>query len=543
MRVGAGAINHFGRGRFDISNRGAGQKASPSLYRSPVSSQIAINPQGQQHLSLFSHSGKALSSKLMIPDHQKNAGGSVSSRVKKVAVVAEKGRKVIGEVSHLTLLGMRMAKMGHLITKGTKEIPDDAFNSSFRAFESINIAGQSIAFIKSTGETIYGAVRDAAAHGKRGEAQSLLESFNAETRQFDSGIASREQRAKLRRLMSEKKSDLSRSKTQIAIDRLTQIAGNTEQAGKIAHSAMFIAESSSKLAAKALPGMAIALGAMRTIQSAIKTGSQVSALNNLAKATSATKDPLLKALAGYIKQERTINARKNLVSTAVSFASTGVAIGLAASGAGAPAAFIATGAIGAAVSISETAFNAWHNRKLAKNRKQADWLMKSGRPLNALARENIGVAEKNFLAKLRHAHGNELKETVTFLRNFGLTDATIKKLQLAPEDTAIKKLRTVLYEDKVKYKGLQLKQTAKTLAHVIGLSALGKRIKAGSLWLMSRLKPDKRCSVGHSLLSGGQSTQLSKKIHYTFRQPTAPDSLQVQYYLRKRLTIKLGKRL
>ena len=102
--------------------------------------------------------------------------------------------------------------------------------------------------------------------------------------------------------------------------------------------------------------------------------------------------------------------------------------------------------------------------------------MASRESLTGLARTNIGVAERAFLLRLRTAEGEELKESIRFLRNFGVTDNTIKKLQLAPEKAALKTLQGVLYRDKVKCKGLQLKQTAKSLSHVAGFTALGKRI-------------------------------------------------------------------
>ncbi len=346
---------------------------------------------------------------------------------------------------------------------------------------------------------------------------------------------------RLQTLVGKKGSDLSRSKGQIVLDRLTQVAGLSEQATDITHSAVLLAESTSKIAARAVPGLGIALTALNTVYSAVRTGSQISALNNLAKAKTATKDPLLKALAGHIKQERTFTARKHLASTAVNLAMTGVTIGLTASGAGAPAAFIGAGAAAGAVSIGSIALTAWHGRKLAKAREKSDVLMQSGRSLESLAKENIGVAEKAFLSRLRHSSGDELKETVAFLRNFGLTDNTIKKLQLAPEDTALKTLKQVLYQDKVKYKGLQLKQTAKTLSHVIGLTALAKRVKSGTLWLMAKLKPRSQKtavqSPGDSMTTPpAEKTVTQRKRAYGFiDKPQLYPSLSE--YQRQRMTV------
>ena len=64
-------------------------------------------------------------------------------------------------------------------------------------------------------------------------------------------------------------------------------------------------------------------------------------------------------------------------------------------------------------------------------------------------------------------------------------------------------LRKSLYSDKVKFKGLQLKQTVKTLAHVSALTALGRRIKAGTQWLKAKLMQNRQTDginpVGHSI--------------------------------------------
>ena len=103
--------------------------------------------------------------------------------------------------------------------------------------------------------------------------------------------------------------------------------------------------------------------------------------------------------------------------------------------------------------------------------------------LESLARENIGVAEKAFLRRLRHAQGHELLESVTFLRHLGVSGTMIRKLQLAPEDIALSTLQKLLYNDKLNFKGLSLRQSAESLSHILGISALGKRIKSGSLWL------------------------------------------------------------
>ena len=501
-----------------------------------------VCPQGKQNLSLSDPPNRTrnLAANILVGKNQIHFDKG-SNKTDKATVVAGQARHVAGKASYLTLLAMKMTKMHQKASTGSYKIPNEGFNRSYRAFEGINIAVQGQVFIKSAGETVYNAVRDIAAHGRRKETQELLEDYDPEKRSFKSSDNHRERYERLQTLVGKKGSDLSRSKGQIVLDRLTQVAGLSEQATDITHSAMLMAESTSKIAARAVPGLGIALTAINTIYSAVPTGSQVSALNNLAKAKSATKDPLLTALAGHIKQERTFQARKHLASTAVNLAMTGVTIGLTASGAGAPAAFIGAGAAAGAVSVGSLAMTAWHGRKLAKAREKSDLLMQSGRSMESLAKENIGVAEKAFLTRLRSSDGKDLKEAVKFLRDFGLTDNSIKKLQLGPEQTALKTLKKVLYQDKVKYKGLQLKQTAKTLSHVVGLTALAKRIKSGTLWLMAKLKPQDQKAV---IQSAGDSladppaikSDTQRKRAYAFQdKPQLYPSLSE--YQRQRMTV------
>ncbi|KEQ16208.1 hypothetical protein [Endozoicomonas numazuensis] len=500
-----------------------------------------VSPQGSQNLSLSDPPSRVfnLSKNIVFGNNQIHfeKGSNLSD---KATVAAGQARHLIGKASSLTLLGMKISKY-QKTAESTYKIPNEGFSRSFTAFSAINIAAQGLMFIKSAGETVYNAVRDIGAHSSRKESQALLEDYDPEKRSFKSGANHQERHERLQTLVGKKGSDLSRSKGQVVLDRLTQVAGLSEQATDTTHSAMLLAESSSKIAARAVPGLGIALSAINTVYSAIRTGSQVSALNNLAKAKSATQDPLLKALADHIKQERTFTARKHLVNTTVNLAMTGVGIGLTASGVGAPAAFIGAGVAAGAVSIGSTALTAWHGRKLAKAREKSDLLMQSGRSMESMAKENIGVAEKAFLSRLRSGDGEELKEAVVFLRRFGLTENTIKKLQLAPEQTALKTLKKVLYQDKVKYKGLQLKQTAKTLAHVVGLTALAKRIKSGTLWLMAKLKPQGQTSVvqspGSSLADPPVNQPDSRrKRAYAFMDRSQPYP-SLSEYQRQRMTV------
>ncbi|MCL6269386.1 hypothetical protein M3P05_05425 [Sansalvadorimonas sp. 2012CJ34-2] len=463
-----------------------GQPRTTSRHYTPTASVIPERQQGHS-LSSSLTAGKKLAGSIVFGSEQFHFDKASSKKDKAIAVAGQ-ARTVVGKLQSAALFAQKAAVTGDKIGKGsTSTLNSGAFANSFTALQSLSLVTQTLTFAKTTGTGLYRAVRDIAAQGKRKEAQQLLKEYDAESRTFN-GKNDPEKLKKLEHLTDYKGSDLSRNKKQIAVSHLDRIKSLTGNGFSIATSAATIAGQAGASVGRFLPGLSLGANSIATLSSAVKSGKQIIALNNLAKATEQTDDPLLKALSGHIKKERTTHARKHLISTGTSAIAAGVDIGLLASGAGAPAAFIASGIIGTAAGIGTLAFDAIHNRKLAKVREKSQELIASGRPLKSLARENIGVAEKAFLKRLRTGQGQDLSSAVKFLRDFGVTDNTIKKLQLAPEKEAIKKLREVIYTDKVKFKGLMLKQTGKTLLHVSGLSALGKRIKAGSQWLAGKLE-------------------------------------------------------
>ena len=503
----------------------------PSMLRTSTCAQV--RPEGQQNESLSSAARKGLmiAENAVFGSHQvhfnKGAG-----KAEKTAVVAGEARTLTGQAINIAAYANIATWAGNKLTSG--QLPADHFAKSFQALGGIGVATQGLSFIKSAGETVYHAVRDISAHNNRTEAQELLKDYNPEVREFKTPGDSNYKNEQLKALLSNKRADLSRSKAQTAADRLLEVKDLAKRGAGLASAALYLAGNTSAVAAKAAPGVGVLVGALGTTLSAIKTGVQISALNNLAKAEAATDDPLLKAVAGHIKQERVITARKNLVNTAVEAISTAAGVGLLASGVGAPAGLIVAGAIGTAVSVSTLAYDGYHNRKLTKAREKSDDLLKSAEPLASLAKQNIGVAEKAFLKRLRTSQGEELQSAVKFLRDFGLTENTIKKLQLAPEERAMMSLRKTLYSDKVKFKGLQLKQTVKTLSQVTGLTALGRRIKAGTQWLKAKLRQNRQADgisvAGHSVFyrpvevnHGGSSPVPDSRLRRGFavrkRQP------------------------
>ena len=350
----------------------------------------------------------------------------------------------------MALTGIKTVKAGFKQHTGSWEVPNRQFVETYHALQGIAAVTGALSFIQDTITGAWHAIRDMSHHSERKQTQTLLRLYNPQTRKL---VGHPKHQKTLQQRLVTTVSDLSRSQSQVAVDHLVRAKDLLAQGTSTAESSLIFAGGFSSTAAKAIPVFGIVSSAIATTHSAIKTGTQAVALNNLAKAKAATNDPLLKALAGHIKQERTIEARKHLLNTAIGAAFTGVSVGLTATGVGAPAALIATGALGTATGLGTMAFDLYHNRKLTKAREGSETLMAVKESLAALARGNIGVAEKAFLLRLRSAEGKALSDCIEFLRDFGVTDSTIKKLQLAPEKIAMKSLQAVLYRDKVKFKG------------------------------------------------------------------------------------------
>ena len=353
-------------------------------------------------LSSAARKGLMIAEKAVFGKHQvhfnKRAG-----KAEKAAVVAGEARTLAGQAVNIAGYANVATWATNKLAEG--KLPPEHFTKSFQALGGVGVATQGLSFIRSGGEAVYHAVRDIAVHKNRNETQELLKDYNPETGSFKTLGSNQQKKERLEALLGKKRGDLSRSKAQVTADRLLEVKDLAKKGAGLASSALFLAGNTSAVAARAAPGVGIAVGALGTIHSAVKTGVQIAALNNLAKAEAATNDPLLKALSGHIKQERTITARKNLINTAVEAASTAAGIGLLASGVGAPAGLVVSGAIGTAVSVSSLAFDGYHSRKLAKNREKADELLETSQPLESLAKHNIGVAEKAFLKRLRTSFG------------------------------------------------------------------------------------------------------------------------------------------
>ena len=287
---------------------------------------------------------------------------------------------------------------------------------------------------------------------RRKQTQALLKEFNPEDRTF-SGDSDLEKLRQLRDLISYKKNDLSRSNRRLAADHVDNAKILTETGLNATYFGVVTAwYSGSQIAIKAFPGVAIVANSVALANSSYNTGKHIITLNNLAKADAASNDPLLHALSEHIRNERSIGARKALLDTAVNTANLGVSIGFAASGAGSGALFFVSGGFGLINAAGQGAFDHVHNKGLKKQRAESDLLIgHSKKSREQLAQENIGVAEKLFLYKLRFSSGEELKESVDFLRGLGVSDKIIAKIQLEPETDALKTVQKTIYKDRVQF--------------------------------------------------------------------------------------------
>lgn len=481
-----------------------------------------VQPVGKQHASLPSIARRPLNLSQNAQFRSQQSKDNASRRISKTRHHLPSIKTVLRYAHSTALHTANSAHLGSIIHRGVT-IANRNFDRSFKLLRGIGVVTQGLAFIQQTGKTALQATRDIAAHKERTEAQHLLDDYNPETRTLRNQTNKKGSLRRLKSLLKKDHARLGRTKNQIAFDRLLNIKNIFITAASLVESSLLLAARFSAAISPALPGVGVVVSSMVFIKSAITTGVQISALNNLASASSATQDPLLTALSGHIKQERTIKARQELVNASISALSAAGNIGAAAIGPGALAALIVSGGLGISAAIGSQAYNAYHNRQLTKRRTQQIHLPSNPSTFSALAEKNIGVAERAFLYRLRDSQGDSLKENIKFLSNLGVTDATIKRLQLAPKKVATELLQDILYKDKLAFKGLQLKQTGKTFLHITGISALGRRIKAGGRWLVHKTQNSP---------SGGKN--LTNTATYSPTRQTAPAKPALTTYLTRR---------
>jgi len=435
-------------------------------------------------------------------------------------------KTVLQHVHKTALHGVNSLHLSSIIRRGVT-ITNKNFSRSFKLLRGIGVATQGLAILQEIGSTTLLATRHIAAHHDRTKIKSLLKSYNPETRALGTGQQAK-QDLKTAKALLQKKDQLARTKKQVFFDLTLRIKQIFVTASGLVESSLLLAARFTSTVAPVLPGVSIVVSSVAFIKSAISTGTQVAALNNLASAAAATKDPLLAALSGHIKQERSIKARQHLINTSINALSSAANIGTAFTPA-ALSGIIASGALAIGSAIGTEAYNTYHNRKLKKQRNRPAPLPQNLSTLLPLAHKNIGIAETLFLHRIRNEDGETLKESVAFLRNLGVTESTIQRLQLAPKAAATKLLQETIYKNKLVFKGLQLKQTGYTFLHITGISAFGKKIKAGSRWLANKIKTQSTLrSAGYSLTEAP-----SKSLRYIAtsksKQPSLTDYIKNTY--------------
>ena len=244
----------------------------------------------------------------------------------------------------------------------------------YQGYTTLQSAAGTLSFLAGSAHEAKNAIGEISKKNLRKQTQALLKEFDPENRTF-SGEVNYEKLRTLGQLLSYKKTDLSRSNSQLAVEHANNAKDLTETGLNATYYGVTTAWYVSEAAVKAFPGVAIVGSSVALANSSIKTGKHIIALNNLAKADAAAEDPLIHALAAHIKNERAIGARKGLLDSAINTAHLGVGIGFAASGPGATAAFFVSGSLGLVNAAGQAAFDYVHNKELRKQRAESDYLI------------------------------------------------------------------------------------------------------------------------------------------------------------------------
>jgi hypothetical protein len=219
-----------------------------------------------------------------------------------------------------------------------------------------------------------------------------------------------------------------------------------------------------------------------------KSSTNIVALNNATLAGNNAKgDEVLESISEHIKQERTVQSRKNIITATLNTASLAAQVAALGTGVGAPI----TAAIGAASTASTLAIIAYdgiHNRQISKDREKfgsADaWAAaktQQGTQLKeTLTRpENRGLAERALLDRLRNGTDEQKARAVKYLSDFGLTNQKITQLRLtADSEKALGNLQKALYTENVKVSWAGFKAgSGESFLRITGLHALSGFVK------------------------------------------------------------------
>lgn len=352
-----------------------------------------------------------------------------------------------------------------------------------------------VSVVAGTVKLVRDVVIDSTVEDDRTEVAYIMERFDPETgKVYKRGVAKEdwseatEDKAALEKLIKFANmdgADRLRTNAQAVGDRISQVKD-------LAMSSTSFASSVVTMAGQTVPGLGIAVSTIATANSVWNIGKEVVALNNNRRAAEATKDnPVLQALSKHVQQERLYNGRKELLTGVTNAAGLAATVaGAAAFGVGSVVAGAVAGAATVAVSVGVAGFNAVHEKTLKERRAEGDVAfnavkgqlanMASGDELPELpdlaAKENIGLTERLTLNMLREGDPKGQKDVVKFLRELGVSDATITKLRVQNEATALKTLQSALYKDKLKWKHFDVVGTFQSLGRITGITQLGYKL-------------------------------------------------------------------
>jgi hypothetical protein len=396
----------------------------------------------------------------------------------------------------------------------------DALKSSVRDFPVASTVSQGVggtgaalagvAAVKQDIELVRDTILDAAAAKDRSRLHELLVGYDVATGHFkdpESGELKPdpERKAEIESLVNKKGGDRSRSHLQATGDRVAQIKDATMANAGFASGILLtvgkdvVATSLGKAAANVVPGLGIAVNGLAAANATWKAATNFTALNNVRMAADQAKgDPLFAAVAAHVSQERIYNSRKHLLSAATNATGAALSAAALAAGPGAPAglavAAIVSTSITTAAAVGTAVFDVAHSAQLASRRKDAGEGLKTFESQLAAAvqpdaqkalwanlakPENIGVAERALMTKLRNPDPQESAKAVKFLEDFGLTKQTINKLKVMSDkgDGHLKALQQALYVDKVTLSGKGAAYTFGSFGRVIGVVQLASTIR------------------------------------------------------------------
>ena len=238
-------------------------------FRRPSGARVPVQPQGKQNLSLFRvvNSSVKIANKAVFGGNQYHFDKD-SSTSEKAGIIVGNIRSVAEIAQKIVLSGVKSAKAIFKMKTGSWSVPNPAIDPAYRGLLGLTIASQGLTFVKGASNGIWQAGKDISAHRQRSEARTLLKDYDPATRSI---TGNPEQVERLEKLLADNKSDVARSKAQVAVDHLSHAKDLLIKGAGVVDNSFLLAEGFSSVAAKAVPGVNIAVAALSTIHSEVKT--------------------------------------------------------------------------------------------------------------------------------------------------------------------------------------------------------------------------------------------------------------------------------